>query len=700
MSTTGSSAFLCARLLIGLALFFGYPGGSLAKEKPIFAAGDHLTPAPLVSFAATKMLAGGKPDTQIMVSKTHVVLVTTSGVGFYTKEGKQIDVIDDLDFFCTRNKTPMPDGTLMSDFLAANKNASPAWGFGDCKALYDHYRDRFWFLATFNNAYPGDGRMFWAVAVSNSGDPTQGWRTFVLPAHRRDDQRYTNSDFPMIGMDREAFYVSVEVLVVHPEDKLKNYLYVLALSADDLVTGKDLGSVRTAELTNWPDPQNHKPFKQGLLMPAINTGLGESTSGMKFVSAFSTTAGIWSLQHPFSKHPQIRAWTVPMSSVNPEGAGIKAHQKGTSELAPIALGGAVVSVTQSGNDLHFVAQDVGRSGKDKKPCVAIRYLKVSGPEPSARAPHVVKDIKYGATSPEESGAELNYVIPSAMVNKNGDVIVVENSVGQTIFQQARATAIYHDSASADYSALVRLGEGANTGGWGDIAQATLDPADHTGIWVATQFGAGHQGQLAVARFFSNETARISKDWPGLWANTVQAATPWPNGRIYLFRGSEYIRYDAVGNKADPGYPQLIASAWPGVWPDGFDTVAAWPNGKAYFFRGDQYLRYDIKADKADDGYPKPIALAWPGIWKDGRIDAVVVWPNGKAYFFRGDQYISYDIKTDKADAGFPKPMAGDWPGLWADGIDAGVVFPDGTFSFFKRGDYFRGKTSKFPVAGN
>ena len=34
-------------------------------------------------------------------------MVTTSGVGFYTKEGKK-SKSSDLNFFCQQNKTPMP----------------------------------------------------------------------------------------------------------------------------------------------------------------------------------------------------------------------------------------------------------------------------------------------------------------------------------------------------------------------------------------------------------------------------------------------------------------------------------------------------------------------------------------------------------------------------------------------------------------
>ena len=62
-------------------------------------------------------------------------------------------------------------------------------------------------------------------------------------------------------------------------------------------------------------------------------------------------------------------------------------------------------------------------------------------------------------------------------------------------------------------------------------------------------------------------------------------------------------------------------------PQPSTTTSIWPNGKAYLFNGSQYVRYDPKADKADQGYPAPIAGNWPGFppaFQQG-VDAEVVW---------------------------------------------------------------------------
>ena len=147
---------------------------------------------------------------------------------------------------------------------------------------------------------------------------------------------------------------------------------------------------------------------------------------------------------------------------------------------------------------------------------------------------------------------------------------------------------------------------------------------------------------------------------------------WTTGKVYYFKGNQYIRYDIVADRVDAGYPRPIAGAWPGLWGDSINAGVVWPNGKAYFFRGSQYMRYDIATDRVDPGYPRPIQNNWPGFPASfaAGVDAAVVWNADKAYFFKGNQYIRYDIPSDRVDPGYPAPIQGNWPGLWADGIDA------------------------------
>ena len=47
-------------------------------------------------------------------------------------------------------------------------------------------------------------------------------------------------------------------------------------------------------------------------------------------------------------------------------------------------------------------------------------------------------------------------------------------------------------------------------------------------------------------------------------STVDAAVDWGNGKIYFFKGNQYLAYNKETEAVLPGYPLTIASAWRGV----------------------------------------------------------------------------------------------------------------------------------------
>ena len=89
---------------------------------------------------------------------------------------------------------------------------------------------------------------------------------------------------------------------------------------------------------------------------------------------------------------------------------------------------------------------------------------------------------------------------------------------------------------------------------------------------------------------------------------VDTVVEWGNGKAYFFMGSQYVRFDIKADRVDPGYPKSIKE-WQrqGMpWADDIDAAVNWGNGKVYFFKGSQYMRFDIKLDRVDPGYPKSI----------------------------------------------------------------------------------------------
>jgi Hemopexin len=155
-----------------------------------------------------------------------------------------------------------------------------------------------------------------------------------------------------------------------------------------------------------------------------------------------------------------------------------------------------------------------------------------------------------------------------------------------------------------------------------------------------------------------------------------------DGKVYFFKGQEYVRWDWSADRADAGYPKSIAEwGFPSPFDAGIDAAVEGRRmygKKAYFFKGDQYLRYDWISDKIDSGYPKSIDdWSFPKelLALERKIDAAVNGTGKYAaycYFFNGAKCVRYDWGSDTfATVG---TIAADWklPARFASGVDAAL----------------------------
>src|SRR5262245_61621054 len=173
---------------------------------------------------------------------------------------------------------------------------------------------------------------------------------------------------------------------------------------------------------------------------------------------------------------------------------------------------------------------------------------------------------------------------------------------------------------------------------------------------------------------------VSAAWtamPESFRTGIDAVVSWPDGFVYFFKGSKYVRWDATNDTVDAAiYPRDIREGWrafPASFAAGIDAAINWGDGRAFFFKGAKYIRYDIGDDTVDPAiYPRDISDGWsdfPAAFAAG-VDAAVNWGNGSAYFFKGGQYLNYDIGGDKVRPGYPLPVTepGKWPALVAAGF--------------------------------
>ncbi|MGH1540551.1 MAG: hemopexin repeat-containing protein [Arenicella sp.] len=185
-------------------------------------------------------------------------------------------------------------------------------------------------------------------------------------------------------------------------------------------------------------------------------------------------------------------------------------------------------------------------------------------------------------------------------------------------------------------------------------------------------------------------------WGAFLENIDAAVWRRDNDKTYLFSGKWYVRYSNIKDGIDDGYPKKIAGNWkqlPKKFTSNLDAALfRESNGKLYLFKGSEYVR--LTGSTMDDNYPRPIAGNWHGLpdnFQQG-IDAAL-WreSNGKIYLFKGNQYVR--LTETQVDPNYPRPIAGNWHGLpnsYNSGIDAALMRWDtNKIYFFRNRTYIR-----------
>lgn len=159
---------------------------------------------------------------------------------------------------------------------------------------------------------------------------------------------------------------------------------------------------------------------------------------------------------------------------------------------------------------------------------------------------------------------------------------------------------------------------------------------------------------------------IEGNWAGLPASFnsgIDAALWRPStGKSYFFKGNQYVRI--TDTTMDATYPKPIAGNWVGI-PATFEAgidAALWrpSNDKIYMFKGSQYIR--LTDNVMDASYPATIASGWPGLpasFQSG-IDGAFVSTAGLLYMFSDRKYVRFTTVAGGVDVGYPKWIDQNW----------------------------------------
>ena len=146
-----------------------------------------------------------------------------------------------------------------------------------------------------------------------------------------------------------------------------------------------------------------------------------------------------------------------------------------------------------------------------------------------------------------------------------------------------------------------------------------------------------------------------QNWPEDFTNGIDAAVFLPtNNKIYFFKGNRFLRH-TYGTGCDRRYPKSIREnwrRWPAAFTNGIDAALFWTNGKLYFFKGEQFIRHTY-GEGCDSGYPATIGPTnWDGIFERYSPKRTIV---GKITYNDTDQGLpdllvkAWDADIDTAD---------------------------------------------------
>jgi hypothetical protein len=464
-----------------------------ASEEPDTQADSPLaqTPAPTASWPGPQARTGIFPaDSQIAVSRTHVLVTTNDTLAVYDKAGQLQQILDPQQFFLNP-ALGLPVGIDTTS---------------DVRAIFDSYRSRFWTgVLVFNSAHPHDQSRLtkFAAAVSRTENPLDGWYLYWWDAVAHDGvpndpvfQPGDSGDFPSLGIDRTAIY---QTNAVNNEvSQQRRYWHVIFFPADSLANGQPAGGWQFWDLS---DPNGLATGE--VIQPVVHHGPSPHAFFASRYYAGGDEILVWALTDPLQPTQQIDRVEV---SLQPFGAPGTAPQAGSSQRIKMDnLGSDVSKAVYRNGRLHLTANDARDWFNDGQILNSIRLVRldVSGyPNIPTTAPSGFIDRVFGSNNSisDQPTDHMYYGWPAVEVNQYGDMVVVYARTGATIFPEVRLSAFLNSEADLRPSRLLKAGEdqyaldypdltSCNVLRWGDTAGASVDPADDTAIWVTQTYGS-------------------------------------------------------------------------------------------------------------------------------------------------------------------------------------------------------------------
>ena len=438
--------------------------------------------------------------------------------GLCVGNGSVLETVNDAVRVFTTAGTPVAATKPMNAFLGLApeviRSSPPVFGpfVSDPKCYFDPDTNR-WFLTVTeldenpsSGAFTGGSHVF--IAVSKTGNPAGSWTILSLDVA---DLGHANcpclGDQPLIGADRNGFYVSTNEFGPIPSFSHFNGAQVYAFSKTELEAASS-GSVTGVQINvgalATPDPGGIWFTLQPATSPngvyALNTEY--FLSSLDFSSDLDNRIAVWQLTNTQSLNSAVPALSLTHAVIGSEvyGQPPAAYQK-PGEIPLGELVHSPLGLLNSNDDrMNQVVYAAGKLWSGVNTVVQTE----NGPTRSGIAYFVVSPaIAAGAFSPTIAAQgyvsvnQENVLFPSIGVNGSGMAVMSFTVTGPDVFPSAAfsrislsggAGMIHVSGAGQDpedgFTAYRAFG-GGGTARWGDYSAAVADLSGK--VWLATEY---------------------------------------------------------------------------------------------------------------------------------------------------------------------------------------------------------------------
>jgi hypothetical protein len=421
-------------------------------------------------------------DNSGAVGLNHIVQVTNQGFAIYDKATGRVERKTSLDSFW--RSTGLPAANATNNF--------------DPRVLFDPSSQRWLTIAADRTDANGQPQNFplsnrVVLAVSESADPTQGWRGFSLPASATGTSLF--ADAPTLGIDADGIHIAANMFDANLNNPTSTLFAIgrsqlLNAAPNQLVYDSRFG-VPNADYGNSLQPvvdfSNH---------PADGRADFFAVAGNNQLLRSSLTIG----QGVTAPQPiVVRDFFTAPNALQPNGS--RNLETGDPRLSS--------SLVRSQGSIWMVHTTADATGNH----AVLRWLEVDAQTNQVKQQGEIGD------------GEHDYFYPSIALNEFGNVVIGFNRSGADEYVSSYAVAASTDGDATTFGQpqLLKAGVdnyyqtfGFGRNRWGDSSATVFDPSDPLSFWTFQQVaGKDNQWSTQISQIRLGKSIKVPEPAVGI-----------------------------------------------------------------------------------------------------------------------------------------------------------------------------------------